>query len=127
MRKILIVDDSPILRHMVLEALRTMGDVSFEQAANGLEAIERLALSHFDLMTLDLNMPDMHGLEVLQFVRQQPAHAALPILVLTTKGDEETRQAALQAGAASYVTKPFSPEVVVREVRALLEKRNSFA
>lgn len=127
MRKILIVDDSPILRHMVLEALRTMGDVSFEQAANGLEAIERLALSHFDLMTLDLNMPDMHGLEVLQFVRQQPAHAALPILVLTTKGDEETRQAALEAGATSYVTKPFSPEVVVREVRALLEKRNSIA
>lgn len=127
MRKILIVDDSPILRHMVLEALSTMGDVSFEQAANGLEAIERLALSHFDLMTLDLNMPDMHGLEVLQFVRQQPAHAALPILVLTTKGDEETRQAALEAGATSYVTKPFSPEVVVREVRALLEKRNSIA
>lgn len=127
MRKILIVDDSPILRRMVQESLRGLGEVGFEQAASGLETIERLALTRFDLMTLDLNMPDMHGLEVLHFIRRQPLQEELPIIVLTTKGDTESRQAALSAGATIYLTKPFTPDALLRAARELLEEEKTVA
>ena len=70
MRQILIVYDSPTIRRMVGASLAQLGGaVEFVEAASGLEAIERLALGAIGLMVLDLNMPDMHGLEVLGFVR----------------------------------------------------------
>src|SRR6476659_3760303 len=67
MRTILVVDDSPTMRRMIMASLRDLGDVGFDQAASGLEAIERLSLAPVDLMVLDLNMPDVHGFEVLRF------------------------------------------------------------
>src|SRR6266436_5980769 len=91
MRKILIVDDSPTIRRMVAASLQTLEDVFFSQASNGLEAIEILARERVSLMILDLNMPDMHGLEVLQFVRSHEQYRRLPIIVLTTKYDPESR------------------------------------
>ena len=75
-------------------------------------------------MVLDLNMPDMHGLEVLKFVRSHPSVSALPVIVLTTRGDEASRAAAMAAGASLYLTKPFVPQALAGEVRALLERRH---
>ena len=120
MRNILVVDDSPTLRRMVIAALRGLPGVSFDQAGSGLEAIERLALKPVHLMTLDLNMPDIHGLEVLEFVRQHGAFQDIPIIVLTTRGDEASRTAALAAGASLYLTKPFEPRAFAGHVRQLL-------
>jgi two-component system, chemotaxis family, chemotaxis protein CheY len=118
---VLIVDDSPTIRRMVRVALSDIEAVSFLEAANGLEAIERLSLSPVSLMVLDLNMPDMHGLEVLAFVRRHPKYARLPVIVLTTRGDDESRTLAERAGATEYLTKPFSAPVVASRVRALLQ------
>jgi two-component system chemotaxis response regulator CheY len=120
MRTILIVDDSPTMRRMIIASLRGLGDVGFDQAASGLEAIERLALSPVDLMVLDLNMPDVHGLEVLRFVRGHERFRTLPVVVLTTRGDDESRDAALREGASRYLTKPFAPTTFVPEIRELL-------
>src|SRR5262245_61171604 len=106
MRTILIVDDSSTMRRMVAATLRNLRDVSFEEASSGLEAIERLTLLPASLMILDLNMPDMHGLDVLRFVRSQQGRGNLPIIVLTTRDDRESRTAATEAGATLYVTKP---------------------
>jgi two-component system chemotaxis response regulator CheY len=92
----------------------------FVDAASGLEAIEKLALGAVDLIVLDLNMPDMHGLEVLGFVRSHQKYRAVPVIVLTTRGDEASRQAALQAGATLYLTKPFQPSLIVEQVEPLL-------
>ncbi len=72
-------------------------------------------------MLLDLNMPDMHGLEVLAFVRRHPTYRALPVIVLTTRGDEESRAAAIAAGATLYLTKPFQPRELADHTRALLD------
>ncbi|HZB24755.1 MAG TPA: response regulator, partial [Vicinamibacterales bacterium] len=69
----------------------------------------------------DLNMPDMHGLEVLQFVRRHPAYRSLPVIVLTTRGDEASREAALAAGANVYLTKPFLPQVLAEHARSLYD------
>ncbi|MCX6033003.1 MAG: response regulator [Chloroflexi bacterium] len=120
MKRILVVDDSTTMRRMVMASLRGLKDVKFSEAGNGLEAIERLALGPVDLMLLDLNMPDMHGLEVLKFVRRHPAHQTMPVIILTTKGDDASRSAAQAAGASRYLTKPFQPSALLVQVRDLL-------
>jgi two-component system chemotaxis response regulator CheY len=116
----LVVDDSPTMRRMVMASLREVCTGGFVEAASGLEAVEQLALNTVSLMILDLNMPDMHGLEVLAFVRRHPTLAALPIIVLTTRGDEASRRAALAAGASLYLTKPFTPQGLAAEARELV-------
>jgi two-component system chemotaxis response regulator CheY len=122
-KTILVVDDSPTMRRMIMAALRDVEDVSFDQASSGLEAIERLALAPADLVVLDLNMPDVHGLEVLRFVRTHERFQELPVVVLTTRGDDESRAVALREGATRYFTKPFAPATFAPEIRALLESR----
>lgn len=120
MQTILVVDDSPTIRKMVRAALAPLGDVAFAEAATGLQAIETLALQPVEMIVLDLNMPDMHGLDVLKFLRSHGRYRDLPVVVLTTRGDDTSREAALEAGASSYLTKPFSPNVLASSVRELL-------
>ncbi|HVR20492.1 MAG TPA: response regulator, partial [Polyangiaceae bacterium] len=71
---------------------------------------------------LDLNMPDIGGVEVLEFVRGQDKLRALPIIIVTTRGDDASRTQALAAGATRYLTKPFTPETILGEVNLLLEE-----
>jgi two-component system chemotaxis response regulator CheY len=120
MRTILVVDDSPTMRRMIMASLREL-NVEFAQAGSGLEAIERLAVAPVDLVVLDLNMPDVHGLEVLRFVRSHDRFRELPVVVLTTRGDEESRRTALGEGATRYLTKPFQPTALAPEIRSLLD------
>jgi two-component system chemotaxis response regulator CheY len=122
MNQILIVDDSPTIRRMVKASLAALsGPREFIEAASGLEAIERLAIGPVELMVLDLNMPDMHGLEVLGFVRSHTKYRRVPVIILTTRGDEASRVAALEAGATAYLTKPFTPGGLATKARELLE------
>jgi two-component system chemotaxis response regulator CheY len=118
--EILVVDDSKVMRDMIIACLRPMVGLAFTHASSGLEAIERLSLKPFDLMLLDLNMPDITGVEVLEFVRGQDKLRRLPIIVVTTRGDEASRSRALQAGASRFMTKPFTPEAILAEVEDLL-------
>ena len=118
---VLIVDDSPTIRRMIKVALSSLPDTTCIEAGTGLHAIEQLTLARVTLMLLDLNMPDMHGLEVLAFVRRHPTYRALPVIVLTTRGDEESRAAAIAAGATLYLTKPFQPRELADHTRALLD------
>ncbi|HRI53649.1 MAG TPA: response regulator [Pseudomonadota bacterium] len=120
MLKLLIVDDSKVMRDMIAACLRPLGGAAFEFAASGLEAIERLSLNEFALIVLDLNMPDIGGVEVVEFVRAQDRLRRLPILIVTTRGDEVSRQQVLAAGASRYMTKPFTPEQILSAVRELL-------
>jgi two-component system chemotaxis response regulator CheY len=123
MKPILVVDDSPTIRRMVRAALAGIDGGGFVEAASGLEAIEQLTLASVALMVLDLNMADMHGIEVLKFVRRHPSYRQLPVIVLTTRGDESSRQAALEAGATLYMTKPFQPAALAENARALIGAR----
>jgi two-component system chemotaxis response regulator CheY len=119
----LIVDDSKVMREMIIASLRAYPGLAFTQAASGLEALERLSLKPFDFVVLDLNMPDIGGYEVIEFIRGQDKLRTLPILVVTTRGDEGSRAKALAAGATRFMTKPFSPDVLLGEVRALIDAR----
>jgi two-component system chemotaxis response regulator CheY len=120
MPAILVVDDSKVMRDMIVACLRAIPDTAFVHASSGLEAIERLSLSSFDLMVLDLNMPDISGIEVLEFVRGQDTLQRLPVLIVTTRGDDQSRERVLQAGASSFLAKPFTPDSIIAEVRAIL-------
>jgi two-component system chemotaxis response regulator CheY len=124
MKTILIVDDSTTMRRMIAASLRELKNVDFDEAANGLEAIEHLALSQVDLIILDLNMPEMHGREVVEFVRKHPSYSGIPIVVLTTRGDEVSRSSLIDAGATTYLTKPFLPQLLAAQVRELLVSNN---
>jgi two-component system chemotaxis response regulator CheY len=97
---VIVVDDSKVTRDMIVACLRPDPSLLFVHAASGLEAIEQLSLRAFQLMVLDLNMPDIGGLEVLEFVRG--------------------RARTLQAVASRFMTKPFEPELILAEARALL-------
>jgi two-component system chemotaxis response regulator CheY len=120
MYTILTVDDSPTIRRMVRASLSALPDTTFFEAASGLEAIETLAVTSVQLVILDLNMPDMHGLDVLRFVRAHEQYKHVPVMILTTRGDEDSRGDALRAGASAYMTKPFSPATLTESVRELL-------
>jgi CheY-like chemotaxis protein len=71
--------------------------------------------------TLDLNMPDIHGLEFLQFVRNQKAFQEIPIVVITTHSDEQVREAVLSAGANGFITKPFTPQMILSRSKGAAE------
>lgn len=118
--EILVVDDSKVMREMIVACLRSEAGLAFTHAASGLEAIERLSLGRFDLVFLDLNMPDIGGFEVLEFVRGQDALREIPIIVVTTRGDEGSRGRALAAGASRFMTKPFEPAEILAELRSVV-------
>ena len=120
MAEVLVVDDSKVMREMISACLRPDANLVITQAASGLEAIERLSLKAFDLLVLDLNMPDIGGLEVVEFVRSQDKLAKLPILIVTTRAEDDSREKILAAGASRYLTKPFAPAAILAEVQALL-------
>ncbi len=120
-KNILIVDDSPTMRRMIKASLASLTGATFQEAGTGLEALEKLALARVDMIILDLNMPDMHGMEVLRFVRQHQNYKKVPIIILTTRGDDLGRNEAMQEGASLYMTKPFEPHTLAAQARTLLK------
>jgi two-component system, chemotaxis family, chemotaxis protein CheY len=119
---VLVVDDSKVMREMIIACIRSVPGLSVSQASSGLEAIERLSLDGFDLLVLDLNMPDIGGLEVVEFVRGQDKLKRLPILIVTSRGDDASRTSVMAAGASRFLVKPFTPEAMLGEVNGLLER-----
>jgi two-component system chemotaxis response regulator CheY len=121
MKHVLIADDSPTMRRMVKASLNSLGDVAFHEVGSGLEALEQVAIFPISLVVLDLNMPDMHGLDVLKFLRDFKSYKSVPVIILTTRGDDDSRAAAMKAGASLYLTKPFAPESLAASVMQLLD------
>jgi two-component system chemotaxis response regulator CheY len=120
MPEVLVVDDSKVMRDMIAACLRPDPALVPTQASSGLEAIERLSIGTFDMLILDLNMPDIGGQEVVEFVRSQDKLRALPILIVTTRGDDASRDRVIEAGASRFMTKPFTPEALLAATQELL-------
>jgi len=123
MKNILVADDSATMRKMIMACLKQIKGAKFVEVSNGLEAIEQIAIKEIDLVTLDLNMPDIHGLEVLNFIRKHDKFKDIPVVVITTKKDDTSRKAALNLGATVYITKPFKPEELLSSVEKILEEK----
>jgi phosphate regulon transcriptional regulator PhoB len=119
--RVLIVEDEPDIRALVVHHLKREG-YQVSAASSGEEALRQVQAAPPDLILLDLMMPAMDGLEVCRRLRQDPATASLPIVMLTAKGDEIDRVLGLEIGADDYVVKPFSPKELLARVRAVLRR-----
>lgn len=119
-RTVLVVDDSDTVRRMLRWVLSPLG-LRILEAPNGVLALETLGRESVHLVVADLNMPVMDGIELVRSIRAIPAHAALPVVMLTTEARELDVDAAMKAGASMYLTKPSTPTVIREKVLALLE------
>jgi two-component system alkaline phosphatase synthesis response regulator PhoP len=119
--RILIVEDDPDIAELVARYLDKAGFTT-ERAASGQEALQTIAARVPDLLVLDLMLPHVDGLEVCRRLRVDDATAAIPIIMLTARGDESERIVGLELGADDYLAKPFSPNELVARVRALLRR-----
>jgi two-component system, chemotaxis family, chemotaxis protein CheY len=118
MSKILVVEDSPSTRAFVrsaLEAESGLGAVVSE-ATSGFDALRLLPRGPYDLVITDINMPDINGLELVQFMRKSELHRATPILLISTQSSERDRQRGLRLGANGYLAKPFGAKALIEEV-----------
>jgi two-component system KDP operon response regulator KdpE len=116
---VLVVDDEPPIRRF-LRTTFGVQDYRVLEAATGGEALELLGRERLDLVVLDLGLPDFDGLDVLKAIR---ARSQVPVVVLSARGDERVKVAALDLGADDYVTKPFGVDELMARVRAALRHR----
>ena len=123
MHHILIVEDSPTMRSLVVSALEDIGlPVRITEASSGFEALRELPHGDYDLIVTDINMPDINGLELISFVRRNAAYRSIPLLIISTEGSERDREKGLELGADAYLVKPFDPAALRRMAKELLEK-----
>jgi two-component system, chemotaxis family, chemotaxis protein CheY len=110
-KKILIVEDSPTMQRMYRMVLGSRPGTELLFARDGAEGLDRIAQEpDVGLMIVDVNMPRMDGLEFLRRARSELGVVDVPAIVISTEGEEHDRQAALDAGAAAYLTKPWTPD-----------------
>jgi len=114
-RNVLIVDDSPTVRKFVSVSLSMQG-FNVVAACDGMDALEKLPQKKFDLMITDLNMPNMDGFELIRAMRDNPEYAQLPVIILTSLGDDANKEQGAKLGVGSYLVKPFSLEKIQYEV-----------
>ena len=120
---ILVVEDDEDIRRLITLTFTKEG-YRVTETESGEEALKKAAVSPPDLIMLDLMLPGLDGLEVCRLLKREAATQAVPIIMLTAKGEESDIVAGLELGADDYITKPFSPRVVVARVRAVLRRKS---
>ncbi len=118
--KYLVVDDSPTMRRIVINALKSFGWTDTVEAGDGQEALTKLDQEKVDFVITDWNMPVMSGLELTKAIRATPNLSHLPILMVTTRGLKTDIIDALKARVNNYVVKPFTPQVLKEKIDAIL-------
>jgi two-component system chemotaxis response regulator CheY len=120
---ILIVEDSPTMRALLTSALEDLEvPVKVTEAESGFEALRLLPRDSFDLIVTDINMPDINGLELISFVRNNASYHSIPLIIVSTEGSERDRDKGVGLGADAYLVKPFEPEELRGVVRDLLAR-----
>jgi DNA-binding NarL/FixJ family response regulator len=121
MYKILIADDHPIVRRGLVQILRESGSVTtIDEACNGREALEKAQNGRYDVVLLDISMPGMSGLEVLDELKK--SKPSLPVLILSIYHEEEYAVRALKSGASGYMTKKSAPDELLLAVKKLARR-----
>ena len=120
---VLVVDDAPFIRDLVRKCLRNaFPGMTIDDAVNGRKAMAMLGKEAFDLVLCDWEMPEMSGLELLTWCRQQPELKNLQFIMVTSRGDKENVIQAIQAGVSDFVGKPFTNEQLLTKVKKALTK-----
>jgi two-component system chemotaxis response regulator CheY len=120
---VLIVEDSATTRALLRNVIEDLGeDLITTEAASGFEALKLLPTDEFDLIITDINMPDINGLELINFVKTTPRYRNIPIIIVTTEKSKEDKERGLALGASAYVTKPFKPEELQEAIARILHR-----
>jgi two-component system chemotaxis response regulator CheY len=119
--KVLIVEDSKASRELIAATVESISDLEAFVTCSGFEALKLLPRHRFDLIITDINMPDINGLELINFVKKNPNYRDTPLFIITTEGREKDRDRGLALGAAEYLVKPFSPRSLEGLVRRYLK------
>ncbi|MDK0862131.1 response regulator transcription factor [Clostridium perfringens] len=122
-KKVLIVDDEEHIRELIKFNLKKEG-YGTEVAVNGTEALKIIREIKFDLILLDLMLPEIDGLEVCKEIRRNEETSDIPVMMITAKGEEFDKVLGLELGADDYITKPFSIRELMARVKALLRRSN---
>jgi two-component system chemotaxis response regulator CheY len=116
-KSILLVEDSAATRALIRAVIEEMGDFDTIEAGSGFEALKLLPTQEFDLIITDINMPDINGLELINFVKNNPRYSHLPLIIVTTERSEEDRKRGMALGAMAYITKPFKADELQEVVK----------
>lgn len=119
--KFLVVDDSPTMRRIVINALKSFGIEDVVEAEDGQDALSKLQAHNIDFIITDWNMPNMTGLDLTKTIRANDMWKNLPILMVTTRGLKQDIIEALQAKVNNYIVKPFTPQVLKEKIMAILK------
>ena len=119
--RILIVEDSPTMRQLLVFALKRLKEVDIVEAQGGMDGLRKVSSDHFDLALIDINMPVMDGLKLISLIRGEDNLREMPIIVITTEGAQEDRERAIALGANEYLTKPIQANRVLRLAQGLLK------
>jgi two-component system, chemotaxis family, chemotaxis protein CheY len=123
-QSILVVEDSATMRSLIASTLEEIEPaVKIVEASSGFEALRLLPRGGFDLIVTDINMPDINGLELVSFVKKNPAYARIPLIIVSTESSERDREKGLGLGADAYLVKPFSPDDLRGLARDLLRAK----
>lgn len=120
MKKILVADDEDVLRMLIVDTLEDEA-YEIEEAENGKEALRMASEKEYDLLVVDYMMPGYNGVEVLSHLKDRDRLKQMKSLMLTAKSQESDRESALKAGATEFLTKPFSPALLISVVEDLLD------
>ena len=120
-KNILVVDDCRTTRKIVSLYLNSAGYKTIA-AGNGVEAIEKLVSSEVDIIISDLNMPQMDGAGLVEWVRSNPSYRDIPFIILTTENDNLRKSELIRKGASAFLSKPITKENLVEEVTRILER-----
>lgn len=119
--KVLIVEDSPTMRQLIVFALKRIRGVEIVEANDGVDGLKKISSEKFDLIFTDINMPIMDGLKLVSLVRNDPNYKNVPICIITTEGASEDRERALGLGANDYITKPIQTTKILDVAKRLLQ------
>jgi two-component system, chemotaxis family, chemotaxis protein CheY len=126
-KTIMVVDDSATMRSLVSSYVAELGDYETVEAASGFEALKLLPTKKIDLIITDINMPDINGLELINFVKSSSIYSHIPMIIITTERGEADRQRGLSLGAREYIVKPFSSEEIRAAVETIFNKTGDAA
>lgn len=119
--RVLIVEDSPTMRQLLVFALKRLKDIEIVEAQDGMDGLRKVTSDSFDLALVDINMPVMDGLKLISLIRGESSLQSMPICVITTEGATEDREKAMALGADEYLTKPIQANLVLTMAKGLLK------
>ncbi len=119
-QKILIVEDSAATRAFIISTLDQINGFEFFESPTGFEALKLLPHHAFNMIITDINMPNINGLELVSFIKNNPSYRHIPLIIISTEGSSRDVEKGLSLGADEYLVKPFEPEKLQKIIKKYL-------